>query len=336
VLSKKEPDLSEKYGAGRFKPEALFNEFANEAVVNGYIELDEKTLLEAEQKASSFREGASYFTNTITGTPIAAEYDIRTNNFSTQTNIMQLEDGRKVFAVYAHAGSFVHRTLDGLMKRLSGLKMKKVSRSKWKEAFEEKSNIPVIRNEDPNTVLMPFIPNVNAYDVFANNKDIEDFGGMDWAGDAGVEEKLELADSIVAELSRVHGDGKVWGESILPNIILDEEKRPIICDPEVRYDESVPEVEAKARDLKDIIISVCAAMKKGEGVEGYQETVSRMLAKYGDSEVTASLKTLAAKKRGILQNLVFGYEQARTGVESKEQYDEILAAMRDYGAGESE
>lgn len=329
-FSDSEKNISEKYGAGRFKPGERFRDFANEAVVNGRIELPATLLEEAQSKADEFREGTSYFTSTITGTKIAAEYDIRTNNFSTQTNIMQLEDGRKVFAVYAHGGSFVHRTLDGVMKKLSGLKMKKVKRSKWKESFEEKSNIPVIRNDDPNMVLMPFISNVNAYDVFANNHDITDFGENEWAGEAGVEDKLLLAEGMVDELKRVHDDGQVWGESILPNIILDKEKRPIICDPEIRYHNSVSNTEARARDLKDLILSVCGAIKKGENDEDYPKTVHRMLSRYKNDEVLDSLQGLAGQKRGLLQKLVFGYEQVRTGTESKEQYESILDAIKNF------
>jgi len=309
----------------------LYGEFESEKGADGVIRLSGEAKASAETLAAKFRKEAKFMTNTVTGEPIAAEYDIRTNNFSTQTRIAELEDGRKVFAVYDHKGSAVHRFLDGLMKKLSGLRMAKVSRAEWKRAFEEKSTIPTIENDDPDTVLMPFIPNVNGSDLFERNREIKDFGVCHWATGAGAEEKLSLAEELVDEAKRRHDVGTPWGELILPNVIYSEDKKPIICDPEVRYDPGVTLEEAKARDLKDLCVSVAGALERAHGAD-VGKTVARLLSRYGDRDTVIALQELAGKKRGLVANLTFGYEQARTGVSGKKQYDKILAAIREYNS----
>ena len=268
-------------------------------------------------------------TNTITGEPIAAEYDIRTRNFSTQTRISELSDGRKVFIVYDHKGSTVHRTLDNLMKWASGLRMRKVWRKQWKSRFETKSTIPTITNSDPDTILMPFLPNVNGYDLFAQNKTVRDFGECDWAKDASLEEKMKLAEKLVNEVARIHESGIAWGELILPNVIFTKEQRPVICDPEVKFYDSVSLDEAKAQDLKDLCISISGALAQAHGQEDPSLIVNAILERYPDKSVLRALQKLASKKRTFLQNLTFGYEQVRTGTPSKAHYDSVLKAIRD-------
>lgn len=329
----RESDVPQPASSASYRPD-LYGAFAGERREDGKIELAGAAAEAAEKAATEFRRGAKYMTNTITGEKIAAEYDIRTRNFSTQTRIQELPDGRKVFMVYDHRGSWLHRGLDGLMKRLNGLRMRKVSRAEWKAQFESKSTIPVIENDDPDTVMMPFQPNVNAHDVFAKNGEIEDFGAQGWAKEADLEEKLDMAGTLAEEARRIHGTGTAWGELILPNVIFSAEKKPIVCDPEVRYDEDVPLAEAKARDLKDMCLSVAAALEHAHGVTDYGRAVGAILGRYDDAEVIGELKRLASTKRGFLQNLVFGYEQVRTGTKSKKQYDAILAAIAAYEAPE--
>ncbi|WKZ28970.1 MAG: hypothetical protein QY323_05615 [Patescibacteria group bacterium] len=319
---------------GHFR-EDLYGDFAREQRTDGKIVLEGEAASAAGKAAEGFRRGAKYMTNTIIGEKIAAEYDIRTRNFSTQTSIAELPDGRKVFMVYDHRGSWLHRGLDGLMKRLNGLRMRKVSRKEWKAQFESKSTIPVIENEDPDTVLMPFQPNVNAHDVFAKNAEIENFGENGWAKNVDLEGKIGMAESIVDEMKRIHGTGTAWGELILPNVIFTDEKKPIVCDPEVRFDKDVPLNEAKARDLKDLCLSVAAALEHAHGESDYGRTAKAILGRYNDPVVLGELKKLASKKRGVLGTIFFGYEQARTGTKSKKQYDEILKAIREYEVPEA-
>ena len=330
----READLPQPASSGSFRTD-LYGAFAGERRADGKIELAGAAAEAAEKAATEFRRGAKYMTNTIAGEKIAAEYDIRTRNFSTQTRIQELPDGRKVFMVYDHRGSWLHRGLDGLMKRLNGLRMRKVSRAEWKTQFESKSTIPVIENDDPDTVMMPFQPNVNAHDLFAKNGEIEDFGAQGWAKDAGLDDKLAMAGALADEAKRIHGTGTAWGELILPNVIFNAEKKPIVCDPEVRYDDDMPLAEAKARDLKDMCLSVAAALEHAHGVTDYGRAVGAILDRYDDPEVLGELKKLASQKRGFLKNLVFGYEQVRTGTKNKKQYDAILAAISAYETPEA-
>lgn len=305
-------------------PKELYADFSAEQSADGKIILPPELQQTVETSAEQFRSEAKVVTSITKGEPIATEYDSRTNNFSTQTRIMPLPDGRKVFAVYCHSGSVVHRMLDGFMKWANGLRMKKVSRKEWKTQFETKSNIPTIPNDDPNTVLLPFHENVNAYDVFAHNKEIKDFGKLTWASRVDAEEKLSLADSIITELKRVHDQGKAWGEAILPNIIFTKEKRPIICDPEIRYDEGMDPDEAKARDIKDIVISVCGALERTETETDFGSVVRRLLDNYKDSPVLQKLREIASRKRSFFQNIFFQYELVRSGAGSKKLYDTVL------------
>lgn len=307
-----------------------YGDFVTEERRDGRIVLKEEDRVAIETASSLLREQATKLPALVKGLPIAVEYSGRTNNFSTQTRIIELPDGRKAFAVYSYAASSIHRVLDGVMKHLAGLRMGKVSRARWKERFEHKSEIPVIESADPYTVLMPFLPNVNGYDVFVHNKEIGDFGEVEWANNVDLEKKLGLVDKIIDELRRVHGQGKVWGEFILPNIIFTKEEQVVVCDPEMEYDAGVSSLEARARDVKDILHSVCSALAKAEGQQDFPSVVKRILDRYEDEEVIAQLQKLVAGKRKWWQKLTFAYEQVRTGSASQAEYEDVLSAIRSY------
>lgn len=307
----------------------LLGKFDRESVANGRLQLKGAAKKSMEAGATTFRNQAQYMTNMMTGKRIATEYGSRTNNFSTQTQIQELPDGRKAFMVYNHAGSWLHRWLDTAMKRASGLRMRKATHDEWKTWFEEKSNIPVIENNDPNTVVMPFIPNVNALDAFVHDKEIKKFGECAWAEHLTPEDKLELAHRIMDEMRRLHGKGTVWGEAILPNIIFTKDRQPVICDPEVRFDEDMPLKEAMARDLKDICLSIGSALATAEGLD-VETVVQGLLDRYGDREVVIELQNLAHQKSTLLQRLTKGYELVRSGAGTTQRYDTILGAIRDY------
>lgn len=208
--------------------------------------------------------------------------------------------------------------------------MGKVPRDQWKTAFEEHGRVPRLESNDPHTILMPYIPNINAYDAIANNHAIKDFGEIDWATDLTAEKKEELLQSIMREVGDIHGQGVAWGEMILQNLILTKDKRAIMCDPEIRYDKDVPLNEAQARDLRDLILSVCAAMRKSEGKTDFASTVKVLLDEYHDDEVVDILKKISDGQFSLGLQLTFWNEKLRTGVESKEEYQAILSAVREY------
>ncbi len=320
--------------------ELTYGEFVDDVRdTQDQISLDPENVAIVEKGIVSLKTKSPMLPRLASGVPIAADYNIRVGNYSTQTDIIELSDGRRVFAIHAYTASVIHRALDGLMKWASGLKMHKVSRSKWKDTYEAKSNVPVIASKDPHVVLLPYLKNVNAYDLFANNHDmsVEDFGDMAWAHEVGIDQKLDLADSIVDELRRVHEQGKVWGEVILPNVIFTaEEKQPVICDPEVVYNKDVETDEAKARDLKDLIHSVCGALARSEKMEDLEGVVKRLMDRYQDQSVIDRLQELSRKKRTVLQKLTFGYEKVRSGATDQAEYIRVIKAISQYQPKQSE
>ncbi|MEK7105110.1 MAG: hypothetical protein AAB865_00260 [Patescibacteria group bacterium] len=308
----------------------LLGDFSLEDVDGKEVRLKESDYSVVAKQLQKLKQAGGSFQQLLGGRPIAARYDIHVNNFSTRTNIIELPDGRRVFAVFAHKASALHRSLDSVMKHGAGLRMGKVSRDEWKTAFEEHGRIPRIKNEDPHTILMPYIPNVNAYDALANNHEITNFGEIPWANELTAEKKNELLRAIMGEIADIHRQGIAWGEAILPNLILTKDKRAIMCDPEVRYDEDVPLSEAQGRDLRDLILSTCAALRKSEQTKDFASVVKLLLDAYPDETVIDALKKSSGESFSLGLQLTFWNEKLRTGVESKKEYQAILQAVRDY------
>lgn len=279
----------------------------------------------AAHKSKFLLSAPSVFQGSLTAT----EYGSKARNFSTRTKIIELEDGKKVFAVYNYPLSSVHRFLDGMFKHLAGDRMGKAASGDWKKTFEARSNVPTIECEDPRVVMMPYLPNINAHDLFANNHKIKDFGECSWAEGTTTEDKLEFGDQIIQELERVHKTGKCWGETILPNIIITAEKQVVIVDPETQYDKDVPEAEQKARDLRDIIMSICGALHKSEpkDVGNYQAVVKRLMGQYSDKSVLQETKKLAAQKPTFIQSIFrVLHDSARLGI-SPAEYKKVSEAI---------
>lgn len=328
VLESLERESEAPTAPGRYRAD-LYGDFAAERQAGGRIVLEGDTKKAAEAAAEDFRRDAKTFSNLVAGEKIAAEYETKTGNFRAQTRLAELPDGRKIFMAYDYQGSWIHRGLDGLMKRLNGLPMRKAERGEWKRLHELKSPIPVIEHGDPHMAMMPYVPNANAKDVFAHNAEIGDFGTCDWADGVGLEEKNALAGKIVDAMREFHASKGAWGEAVLSNVIFTEKQEPTLCDFEVVYDEGIPQAEAKARDLKDMCTSVAAALEAAHG-QDVGVTVKNLLDRYADPDVIAEAKKLASKKRGVLANLFFGYEQARSGAKDKKQYDAVRAAVAAY------
>jgi tRNA A-37 threonylcarbamoyl transferase component Bud32 len=317
-FNKSQPNIEQ---AAELKADYL-GDFMESKVEKNTIILPEEQNSELQKKGQEHaRKKKGSTPSLLKGDKTAAEYDIQVGNFSTRTGILHMDDGKRVFAVYNYDSSWIHRKLDGLSKRLSGDKMTKASSKEWKQLFEAKSNIPTIPNPDPNLVLMPYIPNVNAYDAIANNKTIENFGECDWAKTLSPGDKIVIGKSIIQELASLHGKNIAWGETILPNIILSKNQKPIIVDPEVSYGKNVPLEEQKARDLHDLLRSISGALNKSEGVtdESYNSVVKQLLDSYQDQKVITKLKEISAKKPSLVAKIYAPfYEPARLGISMKE------------------
>ncbi len=263
------------------------------------------------------------------GGKIATEYESRARNFSTRTRILELPDGRKVFVINNYPLSGIHRELDALGKWTAGAPMRKAKHRDWKKAFAEKSKIPIIECDDPNIVLVPYIQNINADDVFTFNHEIKNFGEMPQVAGYGTEEKLELADKIVDELAKTHTGGIAWGEAILANMIIAKDGQPIIVDPEIRYNKDVPLTEQKARDLLDFIQSLVSALRRSEKDVDINAIVQRIIDHYPDAAVKSELPGIIKDKSRWIRKLLRPiHELPRLGQNSKD-YEAVLNALRE-------
>ncbi|MDO8617597.1 MAG: hypothetical protein Q7N87_01750 [Candidatus Uhrbacteria bacterium] len=298
----------------------------------GRIILNAQAKAQLEKKMESHKKMFRFSAPSLfSGAKTATEYDSKVANFSTRTDIVELENGQKVFAVYNYSTSWVHRALDTFMKKMCGDRMAKASSRDWKGVFEARSNVPIIAYDgDPRVVLMPYLPNMNAYDLFANSSEIKNFGPCPWAQSMTTEGKLAFGEAIVDEVKKVHASGKTWGETILPNMIITADRQPVIVDPETQYDADVSLAEQRARDVKDLIFSMCGALHKSEGITDYQPVVARLLARYSDSDIVTEVKRVVSQKPTWLQKIFrAGYETARLGISPQEQ-QKVIEAIRAY------
>ncbi len=271
----------------------------------------------------------------LRGSKTATEYDNYASNYSTKTTIASLADGKRVYVVYNYPSSQIHRVIDAWCKKHSGLKTSKADSEDWKEVFESRSNIPIFDFEDPHVILMPYLRNVNAGDLFAHNHQIEDFGPFEWAKKYGLAEKVKMAEKIVDELHAVHQAGRAWGEPVLSNVIIIELKetggqKPVIVDLEIQYDEGVGLIEQKARDLRDVVFSVCGALNTSEGLTDYAKVIKTLIDRYPDQGVKTVLGEVVRQKLSLGGRLVRGmYEIGRLRMGPK-KYAKINAAIDAY------
>lgn len=293
-----------------------------------------------KEKGKKFAQGRGfvrpwYF---VDGNPTALSYPGTARNRSTMTNIMTLDDGRRIFLIDPKSSSF-HRWSDTHLRHLSGSPARKVSESEWKTVFIEKSRIPVLNGEGEDIVTfpykdiiaLPYIPNVNGIDYFAYNKEINFSEEYAWAGNAGVDEKLSVAKNALSELSVIHSEGRAWGEPAAHNMLIAHEGQSVmIVDPEVLYDTDVPLLEAQARDVLDLTISIAGAMNTASDIGGaeYQDFVTELFTVYPDQDVLEEAVRIV-KPPSLAQRMLYPvYEQKRMSNLPFAEYQAITAAIR--------
>lgn len=283
---------------------------------------------ELEKEIKNFKKDTKFKSPAIlTGNRTATEYDSRVTNFSTRTKIVTLASGRKLFLINNYNTSWIHRGLDKLMKHLTGFKMSKAKSSEWKDRFISKSQIPVIPTEEENLIVLDYIPNINLYDLYANQDQIHDWGECDFAKNLDNDDLLDIIDKIMDKIKGLHAKDIPWGELILNNIIIDKDQNIHICDPEVSYDNGMPLSEQKARDLLDLMISSSAVMNKKHNTE-HETLISRMIAQYEDEEVLSELKKLVQKKPNVINRLFFTHTKVRLGLSDYKQYIDIRETIK--------
>lgn len=292
----------------------------------------EKYVLSVQEQTAISEEISSLKKDVpLTKTPIfhgnktATEYDSTAENFSTITRIITLPDGRKLFAIYNYPNSWIHRAMDTFMKKMTNCPMHKASSSDWKQQFERKSNMQTIINEDPNLVLLPYIPNLNLFDLFAHHDQIKDFGQCDFAREMEPDDYLEIISQVTAKMNELHQKDIAWGEFILNNMIIDKDKNVHICDPEIEFDEAASLSEQKAQDLQDLLFNV-GARSSDIGLD-METIISKILTGYTDQQVKAVLLKQLSKDQHFLEKIFFGYTKARLSLADSAQHAEIRAKI---------
>lgn len=305
------------------------SDFLQRPIVDNKISLTDEERVFVLNKINEFKQEVKGAKVAITvGYKVEADYDAQVQGWTTQSKVVEMPDGNRIFVLYSYPQGKLRRISDRFMEFLSGDKMHKPWSKDWKRIVEEKSNIPVFADTPDNMVAMPFIKSINAYDLFAHQKDIKDFGDFDWAEGISVEERLELLPAVTQELERVHQSGKAWGESTLMNFIFTLDKKPILVDSETSYSPEVDLVEAQATDLRNFIVSVCGSLNRSESYTDFENIVRRIFSNYGNEEVKSKLKEMAKAGISKRQRMFFNlFSRFRIGATDLKEFDKVLVTI---------
>lgn len=262
------------------------------------------------------------------GYQVAGAYDVRVQGWTTRSSIVDV-DGKRLFVLCSFPAGATRRRFDRLMEAVAGDPMRKPTPEGWKATVESRSEVPTVAGTRPDMVAMPYLEVFNAYDLFAHQKDVRDFGPFGWAKEATAGDKLALVAKIGGALKELHGKGKTWGEAILPNVVLTQEREPIFVDPETTY-EGIPETEQRARDVRTLITSISGALARGDGQRNFQDVAHLVLEGYGDEpELLEALDALCANPLTWRQKLNFEFwGKFRIGATDGKEFQEVCAAIR--------
>lgn len=299
------------------------------AIREGTIQLTNEQQQECSVKTDAFfAEVKDSKLATDKGYKVAGAYDVRVQGWTTRSTIIDVE-GKRLFVLCSFPAGATRRRFDRFMEVVSGDAMRKPTPEGWKRTVESRSEIPAVAGTRKDMVVMPYLEVFNAYDLFAHQKDIEDFGPFDWVKEATTGDKLAYVVPIAIALGRLHSSGKTWGEAILPNVVLDQEKKPTFVDPETTY-EGIPEGEQRARDVRNLITSISGALVRGEQYRDFQAVAQLVLEGYGDdSELLEELDRLCAKPLGWRQRLTFEFwGKFRIGATDAKEFEEVRTAIR--------
>lgn len=265
------------------------------------------------------------------GAPTATNYDSKVTNFSTRTSIIKFASGQQVFSIYNYPMSQAHRWFDQIIKAVAGRKRHKVSSGRWKDKFTSKSRIPTFEYSHPDVVLLPYIPNMNAYDVFRYNHEITECGELPWVKDLTAEDKVTLGERIISAIAAIHKDtGGGWGETILQNVIITPQGEPIVVDPEVEFNDDVTQAEQKMDDLKEIVYSMTGAISGSEQLTAVTPIVHRFLAHYPDQALVHKLSETTSTKFSFLRKIQLQLHDLNYFGVTMETFQAITEAIASY------
>lgn len=296
----------------------------------GRMKLSAKEQKQLQEKSQAFfEEVKNSKVATSKGYKVAAAYDAQIQGWTTRSQILEVA-GKRMFALCSYPASWIRRRTDRLMERFSGDRMRKPKPKDWKRIVESRNSIPVLAGTPENMVVMPYIESMNAYDLFAHQKDIKDFGPFGWADGMSVENRMELLGPIAGELHKSHEKGITRGEAILPNVILTKEQKPILIDPETTY-EGIDVEEQKAMDLRNLIVSSCGALARAEGFTDFSQVISKIVEGYGDPNIYESLLEVCERPMSWRQRFFFNiFTKFRVGASDLDEFERVRAAIVEY------
>lgn len=301
----------------------LLGEFEPALIETNRIKLSEVEIKDLNIEAEKFFEEVKTSpVATNKGYRVAGSYDTKIQGWTTRSKIFSV-GGKRVFALCSYPSAWLRRKFDRFMEWISGDPMRKPKLKNWKKIVESRSNIPVLADTPANMVIMPYIESFNTYDLFAHQRDIDDFGPFKWAQEMSLEEKIDLLETIAGELAKLHGRGKTWGEAILPNIVLDQNKKPIFVDPETTY-EGISIKQQKATDVRNLITSVCGALVRAEGFNDFKSVIKRILTSYDDKDTIQELEKICKNKLPFRQRLFFNlFMRFRNGSTDLNEFEQV-------------
>lgn len=303
--------------------ERLLGDFGPDYIEADRIKLSKGELEDLNLEAEKFFEEIKTSpVATSKGYKVAGSYDTKIQGWTTRSKIFFIGD-KRVFALCNYPASWLRRRFDRFMEWISGDPMRKPKPKDWKQIVESKSNIPVLADTPANMFIMPYIESFNAYDLFAHQRDIEDFGPFEWAQKLSLEEKIGFLDNIASELAKLHDRGKTWGEAILPNIVFDQDKKPLFVDPETTY-EGISIKQQKATDVRNLITSVCGALARADGFKDFKPIIKRILTSYGDEDTIQELEKICKNKLPFRQRLFFNmFMRFRNGSTDLNEFEQV-------------
>lgn len=272
---------------------------------------------------------------TSSGYPVDASYDAQIEGFTTQSHRVQLDDGSEFFALYNYPHGKWRRRSDRFTEFFTGDKMRKPTPTDWKGRLESRSVIPTVQmpsdfghSDQADLVVMPYVPSINGYDLFARPEQIKDWGifesmkGMSW------QESMQLLQKVAVALTALHSNKLSWGESILQNVVFTPEKIPLWVDAEMAYRDMTWQRE-QATDVRNLAVSSLGSLAQGYMADFDQDEVLYSLLQVQSEEVLVDLDQLCAEQMGWLQARAFEhFGKYRLGAKDRAHFEATKLAIR--------
>lgn len=272
---------------------------------------------------------------TSKGYPVDASYGARIEGFTTQSHRVKLDDGSEFFALYNYPQGKWRRRSDRINEALTGEKMRKPEPHAWKGRVESRSVIPTVHMpadfghpDQADLVVMPYIPSINGYDLFARPQEITHWGifeamqGLNW------EQSMHLLQKVAVALASLHSNKLSWGEAILQNVVFTPEKVPLWVDAEMAYRDMTWERE-QATDVRNLAISSLGSFANGNRRDFDQDEVLHALLTVQSTEVLEDLDRLCTEPMGWRQAQIFEhFGKYRLGAKNRAHFEACKAAIR--------